>query len=115
MLAHAVMDVSNRLNKDGVLYKYKNENKNTFQFIKDESDILMEESLANMITLWYFESFDKEAIVPNETAAFGTIKEYISIQPMPYKFGLTQFNLLQPDWRIWRKRKYSLAILYQEL
>lgn len=110
MLAHALMDVTNRLHADGVLYKFENK----CQFIEDEADILMEESLANMITLWYFESFWKEAIAPNAKVAFDTVREYMFIQPMPYRFGLAQFNLLQPDWRIWREHKRSLKIYLEQ-
>ena len=101
LLAHAVMDASNRLDDDGKLYKYENKCQ---RVLTDDADILMEESIANMIALSYFASFMAEAIAPDAKMAFDTVKEYMSIQPMPYKFGLTQFYLLLPDWRmIWRR------------
>lgn len=104
LLAHAVLDASNRLDADGKLHKYDNKCQ---RVLTDDADILMEESIANMITLSYFDSFMKETKTSDAKMAFDTVKEYISIQPMPYKFGLTQYYLLHPDWRkIWHEHKH---------
>ena len=106
LLAHAIMDASNQLTSEGTLQKYKNR----YQNIVDELGLLIEESFANMITIEYFLSLAAEANDPNDVAVLGAVKEFMSIQPLPYKFGLTQFSMFRPDWREWREKKRKCNI-----
>lgn len=65
-----------------------------------EREELMEESLANMITLQYFDQLGKPELV-----RYGEVREWIDLQALPYRFGLDQYDILKPDWQAWRKAK----------
>lgn len=103
-LAHALMDPTKSEEKS---YAYQPiiTTQNGFS----EREVLMEESLANMITLQYFDKLGKPEVV-----RYGEVRELIELQSLPYKFGLDQYDILKPDWRMWRDYKSSLKI-YHEL
>lgn len=92
-LAHALMDPTMGKN-----YQYQPliRKENGFS----EREVLMEESLANMITLQYFDQLGKSDVV-----RYGEVREFIELQPLEYRFGLDQYDILKPDWHLWRKAK----------
>jgi hypothetical protein len=94
-LAHALMDPTKSEEK---CYTYQPiiTTQNGFS----EREVLMEESLANMLTLRYFDELRKPEVVRS-----GEVREFIEIQPLPYRYGLDQFDILKPDWRLWREAK----------
>ena len=98
-LAHAIMDPTNELEGENLKSKKDNELKT-----KSDADVFMEESLANMITLQYFEAA-KSIIGEND---FEQVKSFMEIQPEAYKFGIEQFQKLHTDWREWRNNKSSM-------
>lgn len=71
-----------------------------------EREVLMEESLANMITLQIFAKLGKPEVV-----RYGEVREFIGIQPLPYRYGLDQFDILKPDWRLWREAKKTTKFI----
>lgn len=71
-----------------------------------EREVLMEESLANMITLQVFAKLGKPEVV-----RYGEVREFIGIQPLPYRYGLDQFDILKPDWRLWREAKKTTKFI----
>ena len=108
-LAHAIMDPTNKLKID-VSSKYPQNflDKSEYQYIgrdeKNDQYFLMEESLANKIVLDYFAEADKYA----KTKVLGQVQEFMLIQPLAYKFGVLQHDLINFDWREWRKHKEYL-------
>lgn len=71
-----------------------------------EREVLMENSLANMITLQYFEKLGQPDVV-----RYGEVREVIELQSLPYKFGLDQYDILKPDWRPWREAKRNTKFI----
>lgn len=74
-----------------------------------EREVLMEESLANMITLQFFAKLGKPEVV-----RYGEVREFIGIQPLPYRYGLDQFDILKPDWRLWREAKRTTKFIKEK-
>ena len=74
-----------------------------------ERDVLMEESLANMITLQFFAKLRKPEVV-----RYGEVREFIGIQPLPYRYGLDQCDILKPDWRLWREAKRTTKFIKEK-
>lgn len=99
-LAHAIMDSTNELEGKNLKSKKDNELKT-----KSDADVFMEESLANMITLQYFEA--AKSIIGEKD--FEQVKSFMEKQPEAYKFGITQYEKLHTDWREWRKNKSQMA------
>ena len=97
-LAHAIMDPTNELEGTKLKSKKGNELKT-----KSDADVFMEESLANMITLQYFDA----AKDINDVNDFEQVKSFMEKQPEAYKFGIEQFQLCT-DWREWRNNKSSM-------
>ena len=100
-LAHALMDPTKSEEKS---YAYQPiiTTQNGFS----EREVLMEESLANMITLQFFAKLGKPSVVKS-----GEVREFIEIQPLPYQYGLDQFDILKPDWRLWREAKKTTKFI----
>ena len=100
-LAHVLMDPTKSEEKS---YAYQPiiTTQNGFS----EREVLMEESLANMITLQFFAKLGKPEVV-----RYGEVREFIGIQPLPYRYGLDQFDILKPDWRLWREAKRNTKFL----
>ena len=71
-----------------------------------EREELMEESLANMLTLQYFDQLGKSELV-----RYGEVREWIDLQALPYRFGLDQYDILKPDWRLWREAKRNTKFI----
>lgn len=99
-LAHAIMDPTNELLNNGILKQ-----KVFGQILGSDADVFMEESLANMITLQYFEAA-KSRIGEND---FERVKSFMEKQPEAYKFGITQYEKLHTNWREWRNNKSQMA------
>lgn len=97
-LAHAIMDPTNII-KDGCLVKCDS------QKALSEMDHAMEEAFANMITLQYF---DKVQFVFNDIEV---VKDFMMKQPEAYKFGITLYNTIKPDWKEWRKNKSAFIVM----
>jgi hypothetical protein len=74
-----------------------------------EREVLMEDSLANMITLQYFDKLGKPEVV-----RYGEVREVIELQSLPYKFGLDQYDILKPDWRPWREAKKTTKFIKEK-
>lgn len=103
-LAHALMDTTKSEEKS---YAYQPiiTTQNGFS----EREVLMEESLANMITLQFFAKLGKPEVV-----RYGEVREFIGIQPLPYRYGLDQFDILKPDWRLWREAKRTTKFIKEK-
>jgi hypothetical protein len=100
-LAHALMDPTKVEGKSNQ-YQPLITTINKFS----EREVLMENSLANMITLQYFEKLGKPEVV-----RYGEVRELIELQSLPYKFGLDQYDILKPDWRPWREAKRNTKFI----
>jgi hypothetical protein len=74
-----------------------------------EREELVENSLANMITLQYFDKLGKPEVV-----RYGEVRELIELQSLPYKFGLDQYDILKPDWRLWREAKKTTKFIKEK-
>ena len=100
-LAHAFMDPTKSEEKS---YTYQPiiMTENGFS----EREVLMEESLANMITLQYCDQLSKPEVVRS-----GEVKEFIELQ---YSFGLDQYDILKPDWRLWREAKKTTKFIKEK-
>ena len=103
-LAHAFMDPTKSEEKS---YTYQPiiMTENGFS----EREVLMEESLANMITLQYCDQLSKPEVVRS-----GEVKEFIELQSLPYSFGLDQYDILKPDWRLWREAKKTTKFIKEK-
>ena len=103
-LAHALMDPTKSEEKS---YAYQPiiTTQNGFS----EREVLMEESLANMITLQFFAKLGKPEVV-----RYGEVREFIGIQSLPYRYGLDQFDILKPDWRLWREAKRNTKFIKEK-
>ena len=93
-LAHAIMDPTNIIDQSGSLVK------KSAQSIETDRDLFIEESLANMITLQYYDSAAKDLTI---------ILKFMEKQPSAYKFGIEQYNS-KTNWRLWRDIKKSTRI-----
>lgn len=100
-LVHALMDPS-KTEEKSYAYQPIITTQNGFS----EREVLMEESLANMITLQVFAKLGKPEVV-----RYGEVREFIGIQPLPYRYGLDQFDILKPDWRLWREAKKTTKFI----
>lgn len=100
-LAHALMDPS-KTEEKSYAYQPIITTQNGFS----EREVLMEESLANMITLQVFAKLGKPEVV-----RYGEVREFIGMQPLPYRYGLDQFDILKPDWRLWREAKRTTKFI----
>ena len=100
-LAHALMDPTKAAGKSNQ-YQPLIRTENGFS----KREVLMEESLANMITLQYFDKLGKP-----EVGQYGEVREFIELQSLPYKFGLDQYDILKPDWRLWREAKRNTKFI----
>jgi hypothetical protein len=100
-LAHALMDPTKAEGKSNQ-YQPLITTINKFT----EREVLMENSLANMITLQYFDKLGKPEVV-----RYGEVREFIELQSLPYKFGLDQYDILKPDWRPWREAKRNTKFI----
>ena len=104
MLARAIMDPLYELNKVRNLVRKSD----AYEVFESESDdIIMENSLATMITLQYFCAASKFDIV-----TFDRIRAFVKTQPLAYRFGLVQYEALRPDWRLWREYKSNIYNTY---
>ena len=103
-LAHALMDPTKSEEKS---YAYQPIITTQNGFL--EREVLMEESLANMITLQFFAKLGKPEVV-----RYGEVREFIGIQPLPYRYGLDQFDILKPDWRLWREAKRTTKFIKEK-
>ena len=74
-----------------------------------EREVLMEESLANMLTLRYFDKLRKPEVV-----RYGKVREFIELQSLSYSFGLDQYDILKPDWRLWREAKRDTKFIKEK-
>lgn len=98
-LAHALMDpTKTESNKYQPLIRTVNG--------FSEREVLMEESLVNMLTLRYFEKLGQPDVV-----RYGEVREFIELQALPYRFGLDQYDILKPDWRPWREAKRNTKFI----
>lgn len=100
-LAHALMDPTKAEGKSNQ-YQPLITTINKFT----EREVLIENSLANMITLQYFEKLGQPDVV-----RYGEVREFIELQSLPYKFGLDQYDILKPDWRPWREAKRNTKFI----
>lgn len=100
-LAHALMDPTKAEGKSNQ-YQPLITTINKFS----EREELVENSLANMITLQYFDKLGKPEVV-----RYGEVRELIELQSLPYKFGLDQYDILKPDWRPWREAKRNTKFI----
>lgn len=100
-LAHALMDPTKAEGKSNQ-YQPLITTINKFT----EREVLMENSLANMITLQYFDKLGKPEVV-----RYGEVRELIELQSLPYKFGLDQYDILKPDWHPWREAKRNTKFI----
>ena len=82
--AHAMMDYTNVLEMGNTLIDKPDFVKDGSHKKKSENEKYMEESLANMITLQYFEATDKNNIK--------IVEAFMEQQPTPYKFGIEQYK-----------------------
>lgn len=103
-LAHALMDPS-KTEEKSYAYQPIITTQNGFS----EREVLMEEALANMITLQFFAKLGKPEVV-----RYGEMREFIGIQPLPYRYGLDQFDILNPDWRLWREAKRTTKFIKEK-
>ena len=103
-LAHALIDPTKSEEKS---YAYQPiiTTQNGFS----EREVLMEESLANMITLQFFAKLGKPEVV-----RYGEVREFIGLQPLPHRYGLDQFDILKPDWRLWREAKRTTKFIKEK-
>lgn len=98
--AHALMDPTNWQSelvskKSKIVFAPRQ--KNLCPNTTSDADRFMEESLANMLTLQYFNEVAKEEFDP--------VEDFIAKrQPAIYRFGITQFEL-KTDWTKWRDYK----------
>lgn len=91
--AHALMDPTNWKSE----IDFAPQQKNQCQKITSDASRFMEESLANMLTLKYFDELAKDE--------FNLVEDFIANhQPPIYQFGITQFEL-KTDWTKWRDYK----------
>ena len=100
-LAHALMDPTKA---EGKRNQYQPLITTINKFT--EREVLMENSLANMITLQYFDKLGKPEVV-----RYGEVRELIELQSLPYKFGLDQYDILKPDWHPWREAKRNTKFI----
>jgi hypothetical protein len=89
---------------------------NANYYPKDEFYEWMEEPMANLITLEYFENYDrgykhrrtKLAYATTLISPFDYVKDFISKQPANYRLGLDLFEHRVCQWWIWRNEKDNI-------
>jgi len=96
--AHAIMDPTNKLQGGKFM-------KTDFQILHKGSHLIQEESLASMIVLLYFDSALDHHIIDTLN-----VREFMSIQPAAYQYGLLQHDFIRPFWLDWRVYKKNLKI-----
>lgn len=116
-LSHAVLDCTNKIDKEGNLVRYDDKyQKIDPNFVSEEKEkqqvILyqfMEESVATIMTLYYYSKVNQQ--YKNE------LREWLSYLPQEYKIGLEQFDMLENGSDLienycaaWRGRKKALKI-----
>lgn len=116
-LSHAVLDCTNKIDKEGSLVRALN------QYQKIDPDLVrkeaekqqvmlckfMEESVASIMTLYYF--------LQVNTQQYKVLREWLFYLPQEYEFGLEQFEMLNNGSDLvenycaaWRGRKKALKI-----
>lgn len=90
----------------------------------DEFYIWMEEPMANLITLKYFEYFNRgyrtrreqkqQAYATTLISPFDYVKKFISQQPDNYRLGLDLFEHRVFKWWIWRNQKGKIQTKTKE-
>ncbi len=95
--AHAILDPTNLADRTI--------RKPVFDFnINEDLRFFLEESLANMIMLKYFDaSFGKES------KEFLLVEKFVDSQSYAYSFGLKMYDAKDVDWSLWRDRKTILS------
>lgn len=95
--AHAILDPTNLADKTI--------SKPVFDYnIDDELSFFIEESLANMIMLRYFDASFKE-----ESKELLIVKKFVESQSEAYKFGQNMYDANDVDWSLWRDKKSILS------
>ena len=116
-LSHAVLDRTNKIDKEGNLVRYDDKyQKIDPNFVSKEEEKqqvmlyqFMEESVATIMTLYYF--------LQVNTQQYKVLREWLFYQPQEYEFGLEQFDMLENGSDLienycaaWRGRKKALKI-----
>ena len=120
-LSHALLDCTNKIDKEGSLVRALN------QYQKIDPDLVhkeaekqqvisakfMEESVATIMTLYYYSKVD--------TQQYKVLRECLFYQPQEYEFGLEQFDMLNNGSDLvenycaaWRERKKDLKYIVVE-
>ncbi len=116
-LSHAVLDCTNKIAEKGSRVKcdnqYQNIDPDLLSKEKEKQQVMlykfMEESVATIMTLYYFLQVD--------TQQYKVLREWLFYQPQEYEFGLEQFDMLNNGSDLienycaaWRERKKGLKI-----
>ena len=114
-LSHAVLDCTNKIDEKGSIVKcdnqYQNIDPDLLSEEKEKKHVIfaqfMEESVATIMTLYYFLQVD--------TQQYKVLREWLFYQPQEYEFGLEQFDMLNNVSELienycvlWRGRKKAL-------
>ena len=120
-LSHAVLDRTNKIDKEGNLVRYDGKyQKIDPNFVSKEEEKqhvifaqFMEESVATIMTLYYF--------LQVNTQQYKVLREWLFYQPQEYEFGLEQFDMLNNGSDLvenycvaWRGRKKDLKYIVVE-
>lgn len=118
-LSHAVLDRTNKIDKEGNLVRYDDKyQKIDPNFVSKEEEKqqvmlyrFMEESVATIMTLNYY--YKKKT----STDQYDVLREWLFYQPQEYESGLEQFDMLNNGSDLienycaaWRERKKALKI-----
>lgn len=118
-LSHAVLDRTNKIDKEGNLVRYDDQyQKIDPNSVQKEEEIrqitcakFMEESVATIMTLYYY---SKEKPSPDQ---YGVLREWFPMQSLECMIGLEQFDMLSYSNDLienycaaWRGRKKALKI-----
>lgn len=116
-LSHAVLDYTNKIDKEGYLDRsinyYQNIDPDLVRKEAEKQQVIsaqfMEESVATIMTLYYF--------LQVNTQQYKVLREWLSYLPQEYKIGLEQFDMLENGSDLienycaaWRGRKKALKI-----
>lgn len=122
-LSHAVLDYTNKIDKEGNLVRYDDKyQKIDPNFVSKEEEKqhvifaqFMEESVATIMTLYYYSKIKPS---PDQ---YGVLREWLFYQPQEYEFGLEQFDMLNNGSDLienycaaWRGRKKDLKYIVVE-
>lgn len=115
-LSHAVLDRTNKIDEKGSIVKcynqYQNIDPDLLSEEKEKNQVIfasfMEESVATIMTLYYFLQVD--------TQQYKVLRKWLFYQPQEYEFGLEQFDMLNNNCSdlienycaAWRGRKKAL-------